>query len=342
MIQFTDIEGRNTVSVIVPIYNVENYLSKCIRSIVEQSHSQLEILLVVDGSPDASGRIADEWSKKDDRIRTFHTENRGVSAARNLGIQEASGDYIIFVDADDFLASDFVDYMCELVKETGADFVMSKNCFWFPNRHEDTGGDSKIVEIYSSEQAAAELLLPGKIDIGCWNKMFKRTLLLDHNICFPTNYFMGEGLNFIILAAQFSKQVAVGSKRVYYYRKDNEASATTAASAKKYLNALKALDRIEASQVLQSKLTSHALRLHRCMTTYTLLRVIYETDSLNDYRSEYMHHLSFVRRNVLCFSFSCVKLRYKLFFLLCSGSPMCASRLETFLRLIWFRIKRAD
>ena len=91
------------ISVIVPVYNVEKYLKTCLDSIIAQTESDLEILLIDDGSSDDSGKICDEYSIKDQRIRVFHTDNRGVSAARNLGLLESKGDYIGFVDSDDWI-----------------------------------------------------------------------------------------------------------------------------------------------------------------------------------------------------------------------------------------------
>ena len=94
------------ISVIVPVYKVEPYLRQCVESILNQTYSDLEVLLIDDGSPDRCGEICDEYEKKDIRVRVFRTENRGVSAARNLGLREAKGDLIGFVDSDDWIEAD--------------------------------------------------------------------------------------------------------------------------------------------------------------------------------------------------------------------------------------------
>ena len=91
------------VSIVVPVYNVEKYLERCIQSILEQSYTNLQIILVDDGSTDESGHIADSWNKKDKRILVIHQFNAGLSAARNCGIKQAKGDYILFVDSDDWI-----------------------------------------------------------------------------------------------------------------------------------------------------------------------------------------------------------------------------------------------
>lgn len=99
------------ISVIVPVYGVERYISDCIRSLCDQTWKNLEILLIDDGSKDGSGKICDEWAKKDSRIRVFHVENGGQSRARNIGMKEASGDYIGFVDGDDAAAPEMYEHL---------------------------------------------------------------------------------------------------------------------------------------------------------------------------------------------------------------------------------------
>ena len=99
------------ISVIVPVYNVEEYLPKCIESIINQTYKNLEIILVDDGSTDNSGRICDEYAKKDDRIIVFHKENGGLSDARNCGIDAATGDWVQFVDSDDYIHQTMVEKM---------------------------------------------------------------------------------------------------------------------------------------------------------------------------------------------------------------------------------------
>lgn len=112
------------ISIVVPVYNVEKYLDKCIQSVVDQTYSNLEIILVDDGSPDNCPAICDEWAKKDSRIRVIHKANGGLSDARNYGIDAAKGDYIMFVDSDDYLSINICTYLCKLVENHNADFAV--------------------------------------------------------------------------------------------------------------------------------------------------------------------------------------------------------------------------
>ncbi len=285
------------ISIIVPMYNVENYIMQCINSIIEQSYKNIEIILIDDGSPDNSGIIADEYSLKDKRINVIHTKNKGVSTARNLGITESKGEYIVFVDGDDFLACDYVDYMFSIVKKTSANFVLSKNCFKFPGNDHQIENDK--VEIYSSEEAATALIYPRFIDLGCWNKMFSKTFLIENEITFPEQFYMGEGLNFIVTAAQLSNCIGVGRKKVYYYRKDNPNSATTAINVRKYFNALDAIDNIKRNAVVDTKRFNKALKYHRILTVITTLNIILKTHSVDVYKIEYKRYKHEIRKNII-------------------------------------------
>ena len=109
------------ISVIVPVYKAEKYLDKCVQSIVNQTYKNLEIILVDDGSPDNCPEMCDEWAKKDSRIKVIHKENGGVSSARNAGLDNSFGDYIGFVDSDDFIENDFYECLYDNLVENGAD-----------------------------------------------------------------------------------------------------------------------------------------------------------------------------------------------------------------------------
>ena len=126
------------VSIVIPVYNVENYLDKCIKSVISQTHKNLEIILVDDGSTDKSGKIADFYKKKDDRIKVIHKKNEKVSAARNTGIDVATGEYVCFADADDYLMPDYVEYLLGMAVDNDADVALTKDMFttFHPNQVE--------------------------------------------------------------------------------------------------------------------------------------------------------------------------------------------------------------
>ena len=109
------------ISVIIPVYKTEKYLEKCIKSITEQTHKNLEIILIDDDSPDDSPRICDEWALKDDRIAVYHIENKGVSNARNIALNLAQGEYIAFIDSDDYAEPNMIELLYNSIKDNGSD-----------------------------------------------------------------------------------------------------------------------------------------------------------------------------------------------------------------------------
>lgn len=118
---------EDLVSIIVPVYNVEKFVEKCVKSLMNQTHKNIEIILVDDGSPNHSPEIIDRIAAEDQRVHVIHQQNRGVSAARNAGLQCASGEYVMFVDGDDWVDSDYVSYFLMLVSENGSLIGMNKN-----------------------------------------------------------------------------------------------------------------------------------------------------------------------------------------------------------------------
>ena len=281
------------VSVIIPSYNVENFIEKCIMSILNLSYKKVEVLIIDDGSKDNTGIIADKYAAADERVRVIHKLNSGVSAARNTGIEESKGDYIIFVDADDYLSEDHVSYMLELVRKTGGEFCISKNCFYYRKQKQV----EEKIEVLTPEEATSLLLSP-QMEVGCWNKIYKRSLL-GYNIRFSTDLFFGEGLNFITTVSQRANCVGVGTRRVYYYRRNNPDSATTVFDIRKYCNGEKALNAIKENLILKNKKINTMWDLHMCLFSMNAMIGILTDGSVKEYKKEYKHWQQYVRRNAV-------------------------------------------
>ena len=175
------------VQIGVPIYRVEKFLSKLIDSLINQTYKNLEIILVDDGSPDGSGKICDEYAKKESRIKVIHKEYGGVSSARNKVLEIATGKWLVFVDGDDWLESDCIEYMLRLVHETDSEMGMSLNNFTTRDRNQI---DNDLIESWSPEKAACTMLYP-YLAIGCWNKIFNLEFLRKNSITF-THKLSGE------------------------------------------------------------------------------------------------------------------------------------------------------
>lgn len=167
------------VSVIVPVYNVKSYLRKCLDSIVNQTYKELEILVIDDGSTDGCGQICDEYAKKDSRIKVFHTENKGLSCARNLGLDEAQGEWIGFADSDDWIEPDMYECLLGRAVETGADVVECGVYREYPGKRIEDQRQKREL----SGLDAVYALLRRELTNTVWNKMWKKECF--KNIRFP-------------------------------------------------------------------------------------------------------------------------------------------------------------
>ena len=236
------------VSIVIPVYNVEKYLDKCIKSVLKQTHENLEIIMVDDGSTDNSGKIADSYLDKDSRIKVIHKKNEKVSVARNTGIDAATGEYVCFADADDYLLPDYVEYLLKLAVENDADVALTKDMFttFHPNQ---VDGDQ--IRIKTPEQATIDILTYN-LPIGVYCKIFKREFL-GKEIRFVPHIYIGEGFNFNTMAFQRANKVVEGNRRVYFYRRDNPTSATTKFSLDKWENAIYAIENIHKDFILHSE-----------------------------------------------------------------------------------------
>jgi glycosyltransferase involved in cell wall biosynthesis len=177
---------QKLISVIIPVYKVQQYIKRCVDSVIRQSYKNLEIILVDDGSPDACGRICDEYARNDRRVKVIHQKNQGLSAARNAGLGTASGDYVAFVDSDDHVAADMCRDMLAAAEKEGADIVVSD--FY----KEDERGLEKYE--FSSLYGRARLaearraVLLDKKPSYVWNKIYKASLFKDIKFA-PGLYF---------------------------------------------------------------------------------------------------------------------------------------------------------
>ena len=178
------IKNSPLISIIVPCYNVEKFIDQCISSIVAQTYSNLEILLVNDGSDDNTGVCCDMWQKKDNRIRVIHQQNQGPSNARKIGLECASGEFIAFVDADDWIEPTMIDRLYMLVKIENCDIVY---CDADDFKHERDNGERLMRLHFDARNMNIEdviiNLIKFKFDCVLWNKLFKRELF--NNILFP-------------------------------------------------------------------------------------------------------------------------------------------------------------
>lgn len=204
-------EEQPLVSVIVPVYNVEYYIEKCVKSIMAQDYQKLEIILVDDGTQDASGQLIDQLAQQDSRIRVIHKENGGVSSARNRGLAVATGEYITFVDGDDYIARDYVSYLLDLAVSNQCDMAISRNNF---TTLDSTQISKDHQSVCSAEQVIEEIYLM-TLNVAVWNRLYKHDFLKTYGIVFNEEIWFGEGMLFNIECLQYTQRVAQGERKVY-------------------------------------------------------------------------------------------------------------------------------
>ena len=166
------------ISIIVPIYNIEKYLPRCLDSILAQTYKNLEVILVDDGSVDNSGMIADKYARNDQRIIVIHQVNKGVSAARNAGLDLATGDYIGFVDGDDYIEPDMYEILMRIIDEQQVDIAHCGYQMVYPSRI-DYYYNTREKQKMNREEGVFELLKGRKIEPGLWNKLYKAELFKE-------------------------------------------------------------------------------------------------------------------------------------------------------------------
>lgn len=170
---------NDLISVVVPAYNIEKYIERCIKSILCQTYSNIEVIIVDDGSTDNTASIIDQYALKDTRIIPIHKKNGGVSSARTEGINRASGDWIGFVDGDDVIEENMYEVLINNAKKYDADISHCGYQMIFPDGHIDFYYNTKCIEVQDNTKALEELLSGRKIEPGLWNKLFKKSLFND-------------------------------------------------------------------------------------------------------------------------------------------------------------------
>jgi glycosyltransferase involved in cell wall biosynthesis len=225
------------VSIIVPIYNVEKYLYKCIDSILDQTFSDFELLLVNDGSPDTCGEICNEYAKKDKRIKVIHKENGGLADARNAGLDIATGEYIGFVDSDDFIESDMYEKLLNACMLNEASISMCGRYNVFENELKPLFSFNGI-KVWNSKEAIERLLTWDNIDSSACDKLFKKDLF--HNIRFPVGKYNEDIFVMTKILSKANKIVHIGVSKYYYYHRTNSITTETFSEKK--------MDLIDASK----------------------------------------------------------------------------------------------
>lgn len=209
----------NLVSVIVPVYNVEECVNRCVDSLLEQSYLNVEIVLVDDGSTDNSGLICDEYAKKDKRVKVIHQDNGGLSAARNAGIEISSGDYLSFVDGDDYVSNDFISFLMNLLSKNGGDVAQCGHFIQYSEKRKVEKNSNHETIVLNRVRAIESLCYNGRYDVTAWNKLYKKSVF--NNVSFPVGRLYEDTATSYHLAENADRFVVSMEPKYYYVQRYN-------------------------------------------------------------------------------------------------------------------------
>lgn len=231
---------KELISVIVPVYNVKEYLNECIESIVNQTYKELELILVDDGSTDGSSEVCDEWGKRDSRIRIIHKKNGGLSDARNKGIDNATGKYIAFVDGDDYVHSNYLEILLNNLLENDADISMCNflrvDKEW--KEHPQELVNENEVFLYKENEILDQIYENNSVTVVAWNKLYVKTLF--DTVKYPKGHVHEDEYVIHQLLYQCKRMVYTSCK-LYYYVQRRE-SITGKLSLKRVEDVVKAFE----------------------------------------------------------------------------------------------------
>lgn len=212
--------NEQLISVIIPVYNVQRYLSRCIESIIGQSNKNWELILIDDGSTDKSGKICDKYALKDNRIKVIHKKNEGVSVARNIGINESKGEYITFVDSDDWISRDCFKTLYESIDSGKYDLVFSKLIGTAIRSVRQPITTNRSLEYdFEKSESVVSFFSEENNWRGPVAKLYKSNIIKNNDVLFPVGVTLGEDTIFVLDYLKHSKKVIQCNKHLYYYNR---------------------------------------------------------------------------------------------------------------------------
>lgn len=259
------------ISIIVPVYKVEQWLNRCVESILNQTFVDFELLLIDDGSPDNCPQMCDEWAKKDSRIKVIHKKNGGASSARNVGLREATGYYIGFVDSDDWIEPDMYKDLHIEMRKNNADMAI---CEMFRDKRKERAIiEDKNIQIWDKKKCLDHFFrLNGEEDTHCiWNRLIKRDLLKDFSFIEGK---MNEDVHACFMFASLSNKIVYTKSRYYHYT-FNESGVTNSKFTVQKLDLLDVWDEVEKIVEIKEPEYLKPCRMNMKRARFTLLSKMY-------------------------------------------------------------------
>lgn len=289
-----------TVSIIVPVYNVEQYLNRCVTSLINQTYSNIEIVLVDDGSPDKSGLMCDEWALRDSRIIALHKVNGGLSDARNHGANMSHGKYITFVDSDDYVSSEYVSYLLELIEKYDADIACCELKQVFTEETLAKNLNNEKIIVLNGKDASFAMFgsLNVQLVVGC-GKIIKRALVINNP--FPLGRLHEDEATTYKMIYE-SNCVVISNLELYAYYQ-NEKSITHTKNGKNRLHIRKAFEEKAQYYIKRKEKRLYAKTIH-FMVGYFYCWTDKQTQQfMHDFAKRYMLDLNVLLRTKLKIAF---------------------------------------
>lgn len=308
---------NDKVSIIIPVYKVEPYIDECLHSVVNQTYKNLEIILVDDGSPDNCPHICDSWAEKDGRIKAIHKQNGGLSSARNAGMDIATGEFVMFVDSDDFIEKSMVYDLLQSQKTSKADIVCCEI-----NRYSE--GEYSLMDIFHSNRECYTISSTGFLEklflteasCASWNKLYKAEILKEHR--FPLGRYNEDIVFLYYLLQNRDITVTLINKALYNYRVTPNSVTTTFGKRN--------MDYLYNAQEFEKHVLSNRKDLYASFCVY-LSRVSIDIDwmliknhSVKNYLKDYLYCRNYIRKKIIKILFSYpLPLRWKIYSLIISA-----------------------
>lgn len=285
------------ISIIIPIYQVEKYLQKCIESVINQTYKHLEIILIDDGSLDNCPKICDEYAKKDSRIVVIHQKNSGLSAARNTGIENSTGEYLVFVDSDDTVELNLVEDLYKCVKKSNCKMAACGRKFVFEDGKVICKLPKNLERVFSFNEAIIEMNNFYFFDMSAWGKIYNRNLF--ENIRFPEGK-LSEDYFIMYQIIELAQKVAYISKPLYNYLQ-----RTSSISRNKKINHDFILAAKEQMENLENRYPELKSVLHTAYASANLTvadfyiknRVKCSSQHVNEFRMAIKENLKYINNN---------------------------------------------
>ena len=260
------------LTVVIPVYNVEKYLKRCVESVLVQEWHNYDILLVDDGSTDSSPQICDDYAKVYDFISVIHKKNGGLSEARNTGILHAKGEYVYFPDSDDWIETDTFLALAEVLESQKFD-IISFNREFVKDEDDAIVSDSLVTQVFEGKDAFVQMLKHSYITGFANDKIYRKSLFIDNNILFPKGkYYEDLGTNYKLFLS--AKKVYATNQKYYHYLIDNPDSITQSWNEQKFSDMFEFYKDIFYSDFVHSRLNQEELQISQLYYVNGLIHIL--------------------------------------------------------------------